>query len=387
MPVFRGIQKRAWNAGLKTNVNENLEKIVGENFTFMKLFDRISLKNKKWLLFGMLALAVILLALSLYIAQGSGQKYQVTTYSMGSYVQQTLYGPEREETAQKAANQVALLEDLISWRVENSDIQRLNAQAGKDFISLDPATQKILETSLSVCEASDGAFDITIAPLSQLWRFDDSPHLPKDALIQNLLPRIDYHNLSLLEDGTASLKESATALDLGAVGKGAACNAVLDVYRESKISRAVVAVGGSVGVYGKKLFGEPWEIALRDPNGAGSIGIFQIKSGFLSTSGSYEKTFTDETTGKTYHHILDPQTGYPADSGLVSVSVWSQDGALSDALSTACFVLGTERSLPLLEQFDAQALFITEDNQIYLTRGLEKNFRLNSPSYRLAGIL
>lgn len=353
----------------------------------MKLFDQFPKKRAKWLLAVLLALAALLLALALYIARGSGQKYQVTTYSMGSYVQQTLYGPEREETARKAANQVAVLEDLISWRVENSDIQRLNEQAGKSFISPDPATREILKTSLSVCEASAGAFDITIAPLSQLWRFDDTPHLPQDTLIQKLLPRVNYRCLSLPEDGTAALTESAAAVDLGAVGKGAACDAVVEIYRESKVSRAVVAVGGSVGVYGEKLFGEPWEIALRDPKGAGSIGRFQIKSGFLSTSGSYEKTFTDEATGKTYHHILDPQTGYPADSGLVSVSVWSQGGALSDALSTACFVLGIEKSLPLLEQFGAQALFITEDSQIYLTGGMEESFQLSSLSYRLAGTL
>ncbi len=128
------------------------------------------------------------------------------------------------------------------------------------------------------------------------------------------------------------------------------------------MDRAVVSVGGSVGVWGEKPSGKPWYVALRDPDSEGSLGEISIPSGFLSTSGSYEKQFTQD--GVTYHHLLDPDTGYPADTGLLSVTVWSDSGVLSDALSTACFVMGMEDSQPLLEEFAQGAIFITEDHHL-----------------------
>lgn len=167
------------------------------------------------------------------------------------------------------------------------------------------------------------------------------------------------------------------------MGKGAACDAAVAAYEESGVNRAVVSVGGSVGVYGEKPGGQPWTIALRDPDTEGSLGTLSLASGFLSTSGSYEKQFTED--GVTYHHLLDPGTGYPAESGLLSVTVWSGSGTLSDALSTACFVLGLEDSLPVLEQFDSEAVFITEDHQIYVTEGLADAFFLKGEGYTLAG--
>ena len=157
---------------------------------------------------------------------------------------------------------------------------------------------------------------------------------------------MDCTQLSLKEDGTAALQSHSAALDLGSVGKGAACDAAVAAYKEAGVDRAVVAVGGSVGVWGEKPFGQLWNIAVRDPDSEGSLGTLSVPSGFLSTSGSYEKQFEED--GVTYHHILDPKTGYPAESGLVGVTIWSDSGVLSDALSTACFVLGMEESLPLL---------------------------------------
>lgn len=347
----------------------------------MKRWKQLSERAAKRITIGLLVLGAALLGTALYVTFGASSGYTVTTYSMGSYVQQTVTGGNEEEAAREAANAVAELEDLISWRKEGSDIAKLNDAAGTDFLALDERTQEILRTSLSVCSASGGAFDITIAPLSRLWDFDENPHLPEADRIAKFLPSVDYASFSLLEDGTAALQRSGMALDLGAVGKGAACDAAAASYASSGVDRAVVAVGGSVGVYGEKPFGEPWKIAVRDPRGDGSLGELAIREGFVSTSGSYEKQFTEE--GRTYHHLLDPKTGYPAESGLVSVTVWSGGGALSDALSTACFVLGLEESLPVLEQFDAGAVFITEENEIYVTEALQGAFTLSGSGYTL----
>lgn len=346
----------------------------------MKLLERIPPRGAKIATLALLALGVLLVAAALYLNFGVDRGTTVTTYSMGSYVQQTVYGKKQEEAAQQAASAVTQLEDLISWRKEDSDVARLNQAAGEDFLEIDSRTYEILESSLAVCGASGGAFDVTIAPLSRLWDFDGTPSLPEDSQIQEMKSRVDYTSLSLLEDGTAALRKKGTALDLGAVGKGAACDAAVDAYLEANVS-GIVSVGGSVGVLGEKPNGQPWHIALRDPESQGSLGTLSIREGFVSTSGSYEKQFTQD--GVTYHHLLDPATGYPAESGLVSVTVWSPTGTLSDALSTACFVLGLEDSLPLLEEFGAQAIFIDEEHHITATAGFSERFQLEDSGYTL----
>ena len=344
------------------------------------------LQNKRRLAIICSVLGILVLAVGVGLGlAAAGEGYTLTTYSMGSYVQQTVYGGNREEAASAASSVVTELEGLISRNVADSDIIRLNQAAGTEFLEIDQRTWDVLNTSLQVCQASDGAFDITIGPISGLWGFDtQEPHLPQDSTIQSLLPMVDYEDLSLLEDGTAALQVHGAALDLGAVGKGAGCDAAIAAYQEHGADRAIVSVGGSVGVYGRKPGDQPWRIAVRDPDSDGSLGELAIYEGFLSTSGSYEKTFTQD--GVTYHHILDPRTGYPADSDLLSVTVWSPGGALSDALSTACFVLGMEESLPLLEEFDSGAVFITEDHQIYVTENLQDAFTLAAEGYTLAGV-
>lgn len=325
-------------------------------------------------------LLAILLGWGIY-SQAQGRAYTLTTYAMGTYVQQTVYGKNREEAARKASAAVTELENKLSWRVEGSELSLLNRSAGGGAVSLSPETWDVLNTCILVSEKSGGAFDPTIAPVSRLWDFDGDPHVPEENFFEEALTKVGYSALSLGE-GTAALSSAGTSLDLGAVGKGAACEKMVELYAASGVDRGVAAVGGSVGVYGEKPGGEPWRVAVRDPDSSGSLGEISLFSGFVSTSGSYEKTFTAQ--GKSYHHLLDPKTGYPAESGLLSVTVWSGGGAMSDALSTACFVLGYEKSLPLLEELDAQGVFVTTDHKVYVTSGLGESFSLTGEGYVLA---
>lgn len=326
-------------------------------------------KIQFWLI--LLGAALIIAGLVLFFLTGD-DLHEVTTFSMGTYVSQRVYGKNREEGARLAAQAVAELDDLISWRNGEGDVAAINEAAGSEFVALDERTEQVLRSAMDVCEKSGGALDITIAPVSRLWDFDENPHLPADDMIRKFLAKVDYSVLSLPGDGTAALRLHETAIDLGAVGKGAGCDAAIAAYKQAGVGRAIVAVGGSIGVYGQKPFGEPWKIAVRDPFRDGSLGTISLTEGFLSTSGSYEKYFTEN--GKTYHHLLDPATGYPAENGLLSVTVKSGEGALSDGLSTACFVLGVEKSLPLLKEFGADAVFVTENRQVYVTEGLWKDF-------------
>lgn len=356
----------------------------------MKLFGKISEKTARALTFLFLSAGCVLLLVALLLSQLASKGTTVTTYSMGSYVQQTIYGGNEAQAAENGAQAVAALEDLISWRVEGSDIARLNESTGSDFITVEATTYQLLQQALEVSQASEEKFSVTIAPLSQLWDFDENPHLPEPDLITAMLPYVDDEALSLQENNTVALQKKGMGLDLGGLGKGAACDAAVASYRESGVHRGVVAVGGSVGVYGEKPFGKPWNIAVRNPAGEGSLGgsslgELQIRSGFVSTSGSYEKQFTQN--GESYHHLLDPQTGYPAETGLWSVTVWSEQGALSDALSTACFVLGQEKSLALLDRFGAGAIFISTNGEIKVTENLSDGFLLQSPDFTVVDTL
>lgn len=332
---------------------------------------------------GVLLLLLVLIGLFALLDKKNAP-HEVTTYAMGSYVQQTVYGKAAEDAAAAAASAVQLLENEISWRVLGSDVQKINDEAGREWVSVSEGTLELLTLSNTVYRESDGAFDVTIAPVSRLWGFDENPESPPDAeKIEQFLPYVDGSLLRIDEENRfASLKNRSTAVDLGAVGKGAACDAAVNAYSENNAEAAIVSVGGSVGVFGKKPAGGAWRVSVRDPETGGGLGTLSLESGFVSTSGSYEKAFT--AGGVTYHHLLDPATGYPAESGLVSVTVKADSGALSDALSTACFVLGLERGTALLETFDAEGIFIDESHTVFVTDGLQKDFTLTADGYTTA---
>ena len=351
------------------------------------------LTSKKLVVICSCALAAIL-AILIWIWTNYGYRstrFECTNYAMGTYIQQTVYGRNAETAAAAAAKSIGDLEDLISWRIEDSDIQRLNENAGVDWIDIDPKTVSILKLALDVAEKSGGAFDPTIQPISALWDFGgDNQQVPDPALIQEFLPFVNYKDLRVdAEENSASLKLHYMAVDLGAVGKGAACTEAVSAYAEAGAEAGIISVGGSVGVFWEKADGTPWSIAVRDPkseeNKAAALGSLDLVSGYVSTSGSYEKQFTEN--GVFYHHLLNPKTGYPEQNGLVSVTVIASDGALSDALSTACFVLGLEKGAALLEEYDASGIFIDENNTIYVTENAKDQFHLTSSSYTLSAEL
>ena len=341
---------------------------------------------KKWTAIAgacIILLAAILACMLLYPQSSSG--YESTSWAMGSYVQQTLYGTGAEEAASETASAVTELENLISWRVADSDMEKLNTAAGTEWLELDARTIRVLEEALFVAQASGGAYDPTILPVSALWNFDaEEPTLPEDSQIQELLPSIGYEFLRInTQDNTASLRNHGNGVDLGGVGKGAACDTALEIYEDAGLTGGVVAVGGSIGLYGSKPDGAPWRVAVRDPEGESTdgLGVLNLEACCVSTSGSYEKTFTQD--GVTYHHLLDPKTGYPAETGLLSVTVVHENGAVSDALATACFVLGLEDSLPVLKEMGAVGAVFVDENH-HVTVAGELDFELTADGYTVS---
>ena len=335
-----------------------------------------------------ISLIIVLFLLILVIAlfpllDGDTKPFDAATYAMDTYVQQTVYGKDRETAAETAANAIQLFDERASWDGEYSEVFELNEQAGSEWMTLSEDIFSVLLTAQDVAEKSGGAFDITIAPLSRLWDFENErAEVPDGELLHKMLGSVGYKNLRLgMADFSASLKYHGNAVDLSPLLHGAACNTAIGVYKESKVSAAIVSAGNTVGLYGKKPDGTLFHIAIPTPDGTGTLGTVFLKEGFLSTTSVYENSFT--ANGNHYHSVLDPKTGYPAESDLCSVTVFSEDGVLSDALSNACLVLGYEKSLPLLETYGAEGIFVGRDSKLHITSGLITAFELTNENFTM----
>jgi thiamine biosynthesis lipoprotein len=274
--------------------------------------------------------------------------------------------------------------------VEGSQIYNVNNSAGKQGMEVSDKIFGLLKTCIDVSEHSDGAFDITIGDVTRLWNIDlwadneisGEYELPDTDAVEEALKYTGYEKI-VLDNGLVTLPENMN-IDLGAVGKGAALDDIKEYLEENqKVQGAVISVGGSILTYGNKETNEGkntlsgdilWKVGIADPfDTSKRLGVLSLPGGYcVSTSGDYERYV--EVDGVRYHHIMNPATGYPADSGVHSVTIVSESGVLSDALSTACFVLGTDKGLKLAEYYGAEALFVDDDENIIMTDGMRSFF-------------
>ena len=282
-----------------------------------------------------------------------------SSIAMGTILTQKVYGDSAAEDIEKIKAIVDGLDDTISWREEESEVAKLNKG---ERVSVGYIAELIRQCS-EVSTLSGGVFDITVGGVSQLWSIgEEHERIPADNEIKAELQNVGYGKIRFSEN-SVSLSEGVK-LDLGAVGKGAACDMVKAYLDMSDAEGAIVSVGGSILAWGKyNKAGDKWQIAVAHPRNEGEyLGILSINEGFVSTSGDYERYF--EKDGKRYHHILDATTGYPAETDTISVTVICDSGAMADALSTACFILGKEKSEPILEKYGASAIFVDKDLDI-----------------------
>ena len=302
---------------------------------------------------------------------------------MGTVVNQIVHGADARGATLAALREVRRLEALMSRFSPRSDVSRLNRAAGGKPVRLHPDAIRVLAKALEVSRLSGGAFDITASPLVSLWKVtSDSPALPPEDAIKQARRLVDYRCLTVDErSGTASLRDSGQMVDLGGIAKGYAADRALDIYRKRHVASAMIDLGGNIAVLGPKEDGSPWNVGIQDPDAPRGecLGVLSVVGKSVVTSGDYERFF--EVDGQRYHHIVDPRTGYPAESGLRSVTVVASSSMTADALSTALFVLGLERGLELLRTInaeasseDVEALFITAERNVYITPGLVPSF-------------
>lgn len=326
----------------------------------------------------------------------SDETYSSTDYAMGTVVNQTLYGNVKNDELDNVSKEImteltSLEEKYLSWRCKNSIIDKINSAAGTgNAIELDSKQNGYISKAVDLAIQSGGAFDPTIGKLTRLWDIGgENPHIPDDIDIKQELAVSGYKHLKYNTSGNAStlMIDDNASLDLGAIGKGIGCDEAMNLLstKRPEITGAVIAVGGSILVYGSKSADTPWKIAISGPRleiSKDYLGILNMPANdtvYVSTSGDYEKYFVEN--GVRYHHILDPSTGYPSDSGLISVTVVCDNGLISDGLSTACFVLGFKNSLPLLAKYNAEAIFVDSSLKVTVTDGLKDSFELTSKGY------
>lgn len=280
------------------------------------------------------------------------------SYAMGTIVSQKVYGDFGAKHIEKGNLLINALEETISRNVSSSEISKLN----KNSTVTHKDTAGLISECIKLSELTDGAFDVSVGKIVDLWDFGgDNEGIPEKKALEKALKGV---GLVEVNGDTVKLRGDAE-LDLGAVGKGLACDSVITLYKSTPdVKGAIVSVGGSIGCFGSSnKKGDSWRIAIRHPRSDNEfLGVLKLSEGFVSTSGDYEKFFMHD--GKRYHHILDARTGYPASSGLISVTVICDSGFMSDALSTACFILGEEKSRELLLKYNASAIFVDEEMNI-----------------------
>jgi len=288
------------------------------------------------------------------------------------------FGNHAEEVAEILCREMNRLERLFSRFSDESDVIHINRTAGIGTERVSPETGDLLQKVLELCRCSSGCLDVTVGPLVDLWGACKKSLTPPDERsIHRKLSLVDYRDLGLnLPDNKAGLKRKCQAIDLGSIGKGYAGDRIREILDEWGISSAYSNLGGHVVAVGAKPDGSPWQVGIQHPRKTNRIlGSVAVINKTVAASGGYQRYMIDRD-GKRYHHILDPKTGYPAESGLISVTVVSEDSLTADALSTTLFIAGLETGLRVLKKFPgAEAVFAGTDMRVYITEGLKNRFQ------------
>lgn len=335
-----------------------------------------------------LIILVVLLIIDFYSVREKEPLSQ-TDFLLGTIVKISIYDSKVDsEIFTKVFAQIRDIEERMTVKkdIEKSEIIKLNKNAGRGYIELSPDIIYLLEKSKYYSDISRGKFDITIGPLVKLWSIDTQEvSKPTEEKINKARNLVDYRNLLIdEEENKAFLTQSGMEVDLGAIAKGYAADKTIEILKKAGINKAIINIGGNIYALGEKDKSTPWKIGIQDPFRPinNYLAYILVKDKSVVTSGSYEKRV--EIDGRVYHHLLEPQTGYPVENNLAAVSIIHPSSTDADALSTTAFLLGLEEGLELIESLShAEAIFITKDKKIYFTSGAKENFTLLNEEYVL----
>lgn len=314
--------------------------------------------------------AALILGLILLAACGAAKPSSLTFQAMDTVMTLTVYGDD--SACEQLRQQIEALDAALDVTDENSEIYRLNTAR---TAAISDSAADLLSRSLSYCARTDGRFDITVCPAVQAWGFLSGDYrVPDDSELAALADKIDYRAVTL--DGRCAALSAEAQLDLGAVAKGYAADICSEYLRDTKAQAAVLNLGGTIALCGRKPDGSRFKVGVADPEApAGYFGYLSLDQGIVATSGGYERYF--EQDGVRYIHILDPATAAPVDNSTLSVTVVSDNGAYADALSTALFVMGPDKAADYYRRYgDLDYLILTDSGDLYITEGVYDDFSL-----------
>lgn len=302
------------------------------------------------------------------------QEASTELFAMDTYMSLKAYGENAQEAVDAAADEIKRLDEVLSTGDENSDVGQINANGGG---SLTDDTSYLLERSMELYEKTDGLFDIAIYPIMEAWGFTTQNYrVPEDSELKELLKLTDASKIQYDEKNKkVSFNQDGMKIDFGGIAKGYTSARIMDIYKEHGVESGLANLGGNVQVLGTKTDGSRWRVAIQSPSSEEEyLGILTTQDKAVITSGGYERYF--EQDGKTYHHIIDPRTGYPAENGLISVSIVSSDGTLADGLSTSLFIMGEEKAEAFWKEHSDEFDMIleAEDGTLSVSEGIADQF-------------
>ncbi len=316
--------------------------------------------------------AVIIALLGLWYAKKDTVTVSDSRLTLGTVVEITLIGNNKaalEDAMTAAFARITEIEMVADRFTSESEISAVNRRKTPATIAVSADMLRMLLISRKVSDLTGGAFDVTVAPLVDLWGFDVGGRLPARDEIERELSRVDYHRVAIDEaSSTITPTDGSVRLELGGIAQGYAAGEVERLIRERGIKSGVINISGDIAVIGDKN-GKPWRIGVQDPRDTDKLcAVINAKDIAIVTSGNYERCFFVD--GVKYHHILNPKTGYPA-RGCASVTVVTRDVVIADALSTAIFVLGPDEGMKLAGTLDGvEVLIVTEEGEMIYSPGL-----------------
>ncbi len=324
---------------------------------------------------------ILATALALTLAVGcsgsSKKEHSAEVFAMDTLIFLSAWGEYGHQAVQQGESYLYYIEDKFSTTRTSSELSQLNAGAGQ-WQSVSDDMAQVIVHALALSKETGGAFDPTIHSILTTWGFTtDSFQVPDPTEIHELMPYVGAEKIKYNEKTQEVLIPKGFSLDFGGIAKGYAGDELANAMEEAGVKTGLLTLGGNVVAIGRKTDGAMWNIGIQNPSGGGALASVAIEDKAVVTSGGYQRYFARE--GELYGHIIDPTTGYPAQSGLTSVTIITDSALEGDVLSTALFVMGVEKGADYWrEHQDFEAVFITDEGDIFITQGIHPWFTLAS---------
>lgn len=340
-------------------------------------------KSKKFII--AIPLAVVLICLGIIKFNENSRECFKNIFLMDTIIDLKYYGKNSEKAMNESINKLREIDNNMSLSKSDSEMVKINNNAGKRSVKVNDGFLNVINKAIYYGRLSDGAFDISIRPVDKLWGIGTkNERIPKEKEIKENLKFVNYKNIETDNfNKTVFLRNKNMAIDLGGIAKGYAADELVKILKENNIKSGLINLGGNIYAYKKDKNDKPFNIGIQDPKEENGqiFAIINVKNKSVVTSGNYERYFIKN--GKRYHHIMDPKTGAPSESGIISSTIISDKSIDGDALSTATFILGVKKGMELINSLSGvEAIFVTNDNKVYTSSGLNNdNFKITNERY------